>query len=127
MKYGMITQHQAILFKNKNSIKYQEKYKLSADYALIAQEIIANQNVGSIIKVEFPICRFKMGGINELRRLDALKEDYMIRKEILKLSTLMAFQLYLLHYTHMIIKHKFKKSRFIRHGGINHSKIKPIS
>jgi putative colanic acid biosynthesis glycosyltransferase len=120
IKYGMITQHQAMFFHRdyvpKNA--YSEKFKLSADYGLIAQ-VLLNNPPDKTIRLKFPICKFKMGGVNESKRFNALKEDYLIRKEVMGLSTMEASYLYLLHYLHALLKQSFKKTRFLRHSEAN--------
>jgi hypothetical protein len=116
IKMGMITQHQAMFFNHKkiSDFKYSDEYLLSADYALIAS-VIKKAESNEILKLEFPICKFKMGGANESQRFRAIKEDYLIRRKELNLSFAEAGYLYLLHYIHALIKHSFKKTRFLRH------------
>ena len=116
IKYGMITQHQAMFFRRDilPSPPYQERFKLSADYALISYTL-KNSPPNGVLKVDYPICRFKMGGTNESKRFTALGEDYRIRKDIQQLTGFEASYLYFLHYNHAILKHLFKKSRFLRH------------
>lgn len=116
IKYGMITQHQAMFFNrsNINNTPYSAEYKLSSDYALIAETIRKSQPE-TIIQEDFPICKFKMGGTNEILRFKAIKEDYLIRKKILALSELESLILYFLHFNHAVIKQLFKKARFIKH------------
>ncbi len=119
IKYGMITQHQAMFFRRDllPSPPYQERFKLSADYALISHTLRNSVGQG-IIRVDFPICRFKMGGTNESKRFRALKEDYRIRTDVQKMSAIEASLLYFLHYNHAVLKHLFKRSRFLRHRQI---------
>jgi glycosyltransferase involved in cell wall biosynthesis len=119
IKFGMITQHQAMFFKREllPSPPYPEQFKLSADYALISHTLKHSPENG-IVQVDFPICRFKMGGTNESKRFLALKEDYAIRKNIQQLTALEAAFLYFLHYNHAMLKHLFKRSRFLRHKEI---------
>ncbi len=119
IKYGMITQHQAMFFNRLliNKYIYENEFKLSADYALICR-IIKNRNSHPIKKLEYPICKFKMGGINETKRYKANKEDYKIRKNILKLNRFESFFLFILHFVHTSIKHTFHKSRFAMHKSL---------
>lgn len=119
IKYGMITQHQAMFFNRLliDEKKFENEFKLSADYALICK-IIKNQRSNYIKKLEYPICKFKMGGINEKKRYKAIKEDYIIRKTILDLNSIEASLLLMLHFVHAIIKHTFRKSRFAMHKSI---------
>ena len=78
---GMITQHQAMFFNREKmgNLKYLEEYELSGDYAFISS-FLNNKNNDDILCLNFPICKFSMGGLNETKRFKALKEDYKIRK-----------------------------------------------
>lgn len=116
IRRGMITQHQAMLF-NREKIKnlfYHPEYKYTADYALIC-DVIYNSNPNEIARVDFAICRFSMGGTNEIYRFKALKEDYQIRRQFLKLSIMEASTLYILHYIHTVLKKISPSLRFIKH------------
>ncbi len=67
---GMFTQHQAMFF-SRNQLKglrYRENLKITADYAFICEFIKTRCNPERIIKLEFPVCRFLLGGTNELQR-----------------------------------------------------------
>jgi len=113
---GMITQHQAMFF-NKNAIgntKYQLRYPITGDYAFIS-EILGKLDDGEILKLDFPICKFDMGGTNEQQRMNALKEDLKIRKEIIGMSGVKALILFYMHYLHTILKKKNPSVRFINH------------
>ena len=116
IKRGMITQHQAMLFNKIHfpDIIFEPEYKLTGDYAL-ACDIIHKSGSENIIKVDFPICKFRMGGTNELFRFKALSEDFNIRRKILKLSLVESIILFSLHFAHTLIKKTIPSSRFIRH------------
>lgn len=120
IKYGMITQHQAMFFNRLKipNLTYSEELSLSADYGLIAAVIKAN-DPKDILQLDFPICKFKMGGLNEMRRFKAIKEDFKIRKDVLRLSWMESSFLYFLHFSHAVVKQTFKKSRFLRHKNVS--------
>jgi putative colanic acid biosynthesis glycosyltransferase len=116
IKKGMITQHQAMFF---NKIHFPSMHiplnsSITGDYALVC-EIIKNCKPENILKLDFPVCRFKMGGTNEIFRFKALVEDYKIRRNILKLSFPEAALLWMLHFIHTIIKKVIPSSRFMKH------------
>jgi len=118
--FGMITQHQAMFF-NKNKIgdiKYSLDYPLAGDYAFISS-IIKDIHENEILYLDYPICKFSMGGTNEMQRFRAIKEDYRIRKRILKLPVILNSLLYMLHYLHTMIKRLNPSSRFIRHKPVS--------
>jgi putative colanic acid biosynthesis glycosyltransferase len=113
---GMITQHQAMFF-NKNAIgetRYLLRFSITGDYAFIS-EILKKLDDGEILKIDFPVCKFNMGGTNEQQRIKALKEDLQIRREIIGLSKPKAMFLYYLHYLHTILKKQNPSVRFMRH------------
>ena len=116
IKKGMITQHQAMLFNKIHfpDLKFEPEYKLTGDYAL-ACDIIHKSGSENITKVDFPICKFRMGGTNELFRFKALCEDFKIRRRILKISKTESIQLLILHFIHTLIKKTIPSSRFIMH------------
>jgi hypothetical protein len=61
-------------------------------------------DAGHILQLDFPVCRFALGGTNEIHRFKAIKEDYKIRTQIIGLSNVGALTLYLLHFVHTLIK-----------------------
>lgn len=117
---GMITQHQSMFFNSKvlGKQKYSEDYKLSGDYAFISS-FIKDKTEIDILYLNFAVCKFSMGGLNEIKRFDALKEDFIIRKKIISLPSLINVTLYFLHFTHAIIKKSIPSLRFIKHKSIN--------
>jgi putative colanic acid biosynthesis glycosyltransferase len=119
-RIGMITQHQAMFFNRVkiSPFEYDPKYPLSGDYALISN-IIKVTRASDILKLSIPICKFTMGGLNESKRFEAIKEDYRIRKEIMRLPAYWNLTLYLLHYLHGKLKQIKPETRFIRHENLN--------
>jgi putative colanic acid biosynthesis glycosyltransferase len=116
IKNGMITQHQAMFFNKVHfpDLKFDLQYKLTGDYALICK-IIRKSEPEKIVRVNFPICKFKMGGTNELLRFKAIYEDFKIRRKILNLSFAESSFLWVLHFTHTVIKKIIPSTRFIKH------------
>jgi len=117
---GMITQHQAMFFYKPalGSQKYSLTYPLAGDYDFISK-VLKKTNENDLLYLEFPVCKFDMGGINEIHRFKALKEDYRIRKEIMEVSFIKNQILLGLHYIHTIIKKIKPSSRFIKHKSVN--------
>jgi putative colanic acid biosynthesis glycosyltransferase len=116
IQLGMITQHQAMLFnrlKIKN-INFLIQFNLTADYALVC-DIIKKCNPEDIAKFDFAVCKFSMGGTNESFRFRALKQDFKIRRTILKMTFIGASLLYLLHFFHTIFKKIIPSLRFLKH------------
>jgi putative colanic acid biosynthesis glycosyltransferase len=120
IKRGMITQHQAMFFNKIHlpEIKFDLQFKVTADYAL-ACEVIRKAGSNNILKVGFPICKFKMGGTNETHRFRALTEDYKIRRVILNLSVTESVVLFILHFVHTLLKKISPSLRFIKHQQVN--------
>lgn len=117
---GMITQHQAMFFNKKKleELKYTENYKLSGDYAFISS-ILKSLNNTDILYLNFAICKYLMGGVNESKRFEAINEDYEIRKNIIGLPLYKNLGLYLLHFTHAVIKKANPSIRFVKHKTVN--------
>ena len=104
----MFTSHQAMFFNRDfgetNSIKYPLEYKITADYAYISLYFNKINEDNKIIYLNFPFCKFLLGGTNETQRFKALKEDFRIRTKIMRMNIIKAFILFLLHYMHTIMK-----------------------
>lgn len=113
---GMITQHQAMFFKNNEigELLYDENFPLSGDYAFISK-IIKGLSDPQILQLDFPICNFSMGGVNESKRFQAIKEDFIIRKKIIQIPYFSNLMLYMLHYLHASLKRVTPSIRFVRH------------
>ncbi len=116
---GMTTQHQAMFFNRKklNGLQYSLAYPLSADYAFISK-VVKSNTPPEILYLGFPVCNFDMGGANEQYRFEAMKEDFRVRRDILKLNTITCSGLYTLHYIHTKIKRMSPSVRFIRHQSV---------
>lgn len=101
---GMFTTHQAMFFKLNKDYKFDYmSYKNTADYAYIC-EYLDDVKVNEIAYYEKPICIFKLGGTNEVKRFDALFEDYRIRRNICNLSRVRSSMLLMLHFGHTLLK-----------------------
>lgn len=113
---GMITQHQAMFFNRMEleSLTYDNTFPLSGDYAFISKAI-KELSDSQILKLNFPICNFSMGGVNESKRFQAIKEDFKIRKEIIGVPSISNALLYLMHFVHAIIKKSIPSARFLKH------------
>ena len=120
---GMTTQHQAMFFNREklNGLKYSLDYPLSADYAFISKVVKSNKP-SEMLYLGIPVCNFEMGGANEQYRFKAMKEDFRIRRDILKLNTITCLGLYALHYIHTKIKRMNPSVRFIRHQSVTKQK-----
>ncbi|WP_213878301.1 glycosyltransferase [Pseudomonas sp. dw_358] len=102
LKLGMISSHQAMYFENDrlNQIRFREDFPLSADYCMIVEFVSAVNPDTGVLKIPQILCDFDTTGVSQVRRFDALKEDLLIRKRYMNLSSLHATGLYVLHYLH---------------------------
>lgn len=100
---GQFTQHQAMFFR-KTRLRYDLAYRFTADYAFIGQFLKSVSDSGEIIRLDAPVCRFLLGGINEKRRFRALGEDFMIRRRVLGMSVWSSGILYGMHFAHSLMK-----------------------
>jgi putative colanic acid biosynthesis glycosyltransferase WcaE len=104
IKVGMITRHQAMLYRRDLVAheRYPSTYKLSGDYALTAS-VLMKDGV-KVLQVDFPLCRFSLGGAHDTQRVKALLEDFEIRKEILKENYLVCWALLGVHLLHHYLR-----------------------
>jgi len=104
IKFGMITRHQAMLYRRELAVnqRYPSNFKLSADYALTAS-ILMEEGVKAL-QVDFPICRFYLGGAHDTQRLKALYEDFEIRRKILKQNHAKSLALFCVHWLHHYVR-----------------------
>jgi putative colanic acid biosynthesis glycosyltransferase len=100
---GMFTQHQSMFFINNPSITYSDDYKLTADYAYIGT-YLKDLKDEAVAYIDAPVCKFKLGGTNELSRYRALKEDLHIRRNVFGLNWFLSYSLYLMHFIHTTMK-----------------------
>lgn len=120
----MFTHHQSMYFDKSSlkSIRYNEKYKYSADYAFVCEfmkDKYKNDNK-YIVRINIPACKFLLGGLNFRKRVNAIFEEYKIRKNVLGQSIVINLCLLLLHYLHFILKVYFPKIPIaLRYKNIN--------
>lgn len=101
---GMFAQHQAMFFK-RSAMRYDLNYPLTADYVFVAQTLeLAINNKEDVLQLDYPVCQFLLGGLNEQRRFKALREDYRCRRTVMKLSPLTCMALFSAHFVHSIMK-----------------------
>lgn len=90
LEHSLPTSHQAIFYNRKlfNEYQYDLKFRIAADYAFTAQAYF-DGNV-DYLKLNFPICRFSLGGMSSLKRNILLKEGYIIHRKIVKDNIIIA-------------------------------------
>lgn len=111
---GQFAQHQAMFFRA-TRLRYDLSYPLTADYAFIGQFLKSVDQPSEIIRLEVPVCRFLLGGLNEKKRFRALREDFLIRRRVFGMSLWASAILYALHLAHGIVKFSFPSMvRFFR-------------
>jgi glycosyltransferase involved in cell wall biosynthesis len=60
-------------------MKFDEKYKMSADFKFFKQCFL---NKAKFVKIDIPVCIFNSNGISNLRRADGLRENIAIINEL---------------------------------------------
>ncbi len=85
---GMFARHQSMFFDvaRVGDLRYRTALKYSADYAFVYEFLQRTKGEPEICYVGRPLCKFALGGIHETRRLDAIGEDFYIRKSIMGLG-----------------------------------------
>jgi putative colanic acid biosynthesis glycosyltransferase len=100
---GQFTQHQAMFFR-RTPLRYDPGYRVTADYAFIGRFLQAIADPAAIVRLDRPVCRFLLGGVNEAKRFTALAEDYRIRRHSFGMSAWSSGLLFALHYVHAVAK-----------------------
>tara|TARA_B100001287_G_scaffold276195_1_gene286179 strand:- start:534 stop:1241 length:708 start_codon:yes stop_codon:yes gene_type:complete len=82
LPYGMITHHQALIFKKEiilvNKLKYDLTYKIASDYKFFLDFADC---ASSIEEVNSPLCIFHKGGLSHSKRHEGLFEQFQIRSK----------------------------------------------
>jgi len=103
--WHMFAQHQAIFFLRDGSL-YDVKYRLSADYDLISRYV--GKYKERMLRLDFVVCRYALGGRSESGRWAAIREDFDIRVNSMKINPFCAFVLLFLHTIHSVWKFQIK-------------------
>lgn len=92
--YGMPTHHQAMVMRTDlaRMYGYDLKLKIAADYKLVCQ--VACTPNESVALVNTPLCYFELGGVSTTRFWLGLKEQQVVRREVLGISRLFNFLIY---------------------------------
>lgn len=107
---GQFAQHQSMFFRREKigNLQYRQELKLSADYAFIYEFLFGQREFSSeVVRLEFPVCRFLLGGLNIRFRMDALYEDFYVRRRIMNLSVGKCAVLFIFHFAHFVLKKMF--------------------
>jgi putative colanic acid biosynthesis glycosyltransferase len=95
---GMITHHQAMLFRRAvievHEIHYDLDYRIAADYDFVLRHVRASKVIRYMPK---PICVFEAGGVSLIRNHEARREQFIIRQSVYgsKMFALLVFSLQL--------------------------------
>jgi putative colanic acid biosynthesis glycosyltransferase len=84
---GLFTHHQAIFYKLKCikdlDLNYNLNYKIGADYDFTIKFLL---NCKKVLYINFPVCKFKQGGLSTKKWYIGLIEQFLIRKNSLKVN-----------------------------------------
>lgn len=87
--YGPVASHQSTLYRleslRNNGLRYDETYKIAADYKLTAQAI---KSAHSILKTDICISDFDISGVSSTNQNLGLKEANRVRREVFGWSRL---------------------------------------
>lgn len=83
--YGMITHHQAMFYSTDNirkmNLTFNTAYRCAGDYDFTLRFLL---EFDRCLKLDFAVCLFEKGGISEQNPEIGRREEYEIRKEILR-------------------------------------------
>lgn len=99
--YGMFTYHQSMFFSNelirKYNLFYNNRYRISADWEFVVSHLKYISDESKIFKTNFPISLFEIGGASS-NFSQGIKEQYSIRRNILKWNHFQCISISLLLY-----------------------------
>jgi putative colanic acid biosynthesis glycosyltransferase len=100
---GMFTHHQAMLFRRSRLIScgYRTRFTLSADYDLVARWLAEG---AATQRLNLTIVRFHLGGRSDVGRRAGVREDSLIRREVLGLGAVEIRGLAAAHLVHLGVK-----------------------
>ena len=108
IRFGMFTSHQAMFFRigRRPGLRHDLRFPISGDYAFVATFLdnTAGRDAPSYLALPIPICKFALGGQHFQKRVRGMREDFVIRREMLHQSTLLAGGLWCAHNLHHRLK-----------------------
>lgn len=108
LRNGMFTSHQAMFFSLDRApgLRHDLRFRFSGDYAFTAEFLTSRGPYGPARceRIDIPICDFSLGGSHFTGRRRGMREDFLIRREILGESWIRATSLHLLHRVHHALK-----------------------
>ncbi|PCJ98215.1 MAG: hypothetical protein COA45_08690 [Zetaproteobacteria bacterium] len=83
LAWGMITHHQAMLYRRHTirdfKLRYSLRYKIASDYDFTVRFLLKAKK---IVYINKPICIFEQGGISQQNATLGRKEQYIIRENL---------------------------------------------
>lgn len=108
IRYGMFASHQATYFRRDHApeLRHALEFPTSGDYGFIAAFLSLGQagTRAHCLYVPQPLCRFSLGGAHFTGRLRGVREDYRIRRDVLRQPVVLAAGLYVAHQVHHFLK-----------------------
>ena len=96
--YGMFTHHQSMFYSRKiiknHGLEFNLKYKLASDWDFTAKFLTKSNNH---LRIPIPVSIFKQGGLSSNFIL-GLKEQFIIRRNTLKISLFNCIFIYIIHW-----------------------------
>lgn len=85
--YGMFAHHQSMFYRRAalGTIRYRQKYRVGADYALTAELLLQG---GKALRFRGPICIFEQGGFSAQMVSLGRRDQWGIRRDIMKTNIL---------------------------------------
>jgi putative colanic acid biosynthesis glycosyltransferase len=119
--YGMFARTPTMFFKkeilDKHSLLYgNPKYVIADDYAFVVQFLDKSETA---VKVDFPICIFALGGREHQMAIIGLKDQWRIRRDIMKFNIFKRSAISLVHVFMLVIRHyAFPLYRLLRYKNV---------
>jgi putative colanic acid biosynthesis glycosyltransferase len=116
--YGMFARTPTMFFKkeivDRHNLSHYVEYTIACDYAFTVQFLDKSETA---MKVPFPICVFALGGQEQQMAIIGLKDQWRIRRDIMKFNISKRSAISLVHVFMLVIRHyAFPLYRLLRYG-----------
>jgi putative colanic acid biosynthesis glycosyltransferase len=124
--WTMFACHQSMFFRRERigGLRYRLAYRHAADYAFVAEFLRESQTQDRAIvrQLRAPLCRFWLGGNSWQNRRLAIREDFRIRRDHIRMPLPLNAALFLAHQLHTTLKRRIPwVTQRVRYRGRRHA------
>ncbi|HYG89140.1 MAG TPA: glycosyltransferase family 2 protein [Azospirillum sp.] len=104
--YGMFTHHQAMAYRRDMvaGLRFEPRFPVGADYAFTVRALARAR---CVLRLDFPICVFALGGLSQRQAADGRHDQTAVRRELLGIGWLPCAAITATQYCAAIMKRHF--------------------